>query len=225
MPETYACVPVNFDPATHLDPHLIDYADCARILLDTVFRKWTTHHARPTDPVPLKADRLRAYSNPDYRMFPLVRDSLVERGVLECDYRHEVGGKCYGYRLAEPFRTRHVRVKLTRKPLVRKIARDRRVAWEGSATPSTCTCATTSPAWRSARRRTTSPATWIMPGSGTLAITGSRRPGSPTETSTSRSATTGGSTPTPRTSPPVCAPISAIEASPWSNSTSATRNR
>ena len=98
-------------PATHLDPHLIEYADCARYLLNTVFRKWTTYHARPTDLVPLKADRLRAYFNPDYRMFPLVRDSLVARGVLECDYRYEVGGKCYGYRLAEPFRTRHVRVK------------------------------------------------------------------------------------------------------------------
>ena len=135
MPETYACVPANFDPAAHLDPHLIEYADCARYLLDTVFRKWTTYHARPTDPVPLKADRLRAYFNPDYRMFPLVRDSLVARGVLECDYRYEVGGKCYGYRLAEPFRTRHVRVELTRKPLVRKIARDRRIAWEGVSDP------------------------------------------------------------------------------------------
>ena len=101
-------LPENFRAADLLPPTLARYADAANHLVDRVVTGLVYRRGDARGFVRLKVEFLRRVI-PD-RVERTIRETLIDRGVLECDPDYVPRERSRGYRLAPSYRTRVVRV-------------------------------------------------------------------------------------------------------------------
>lgn len=120
-----AHVPAGLDLAELLPRAWVDYASW--VIGRIAFRKFRCRGHTPESWVPLANEFLRDFI--PTRVWPKIRDRLVDAAVLEWDryYRpptRDRDGKCYHFRLAEPYRTAPLAPYQLRHPeLVNRIRR------------------------------------------------------------------------------------------------------
>ena len=111
-------VPDTFDPDLHLPLHLRHLADYARYLLHSI-NVGRVHLRRGNCLVYLKHDYLAKFM-PRGR-FTMIRDALVDSGVIHVRKFCVPGELCYGYRLCPPHNQAFSHYQPTTKRLINKI--------------------------------------------------------------------------------------------------------
>lgn len=111
--------PADFDPQSYLPEHLQPYGDHARYLLHRVCYS-QIFYKRGKGPVPLMAKLLRQFV--PQRVYPQLRDALVESEVLSCDKTYQQGKKSYHFDMGRALAGRKFeRVDITDRKLATKL--------------------------------------------------------------------------------------------------------
>lgn len=117
-------LPDNFDPLQHLPGHLHKYADHARWLVHTIYRRRWQGKYRDDAFISLHAANLRRILPKEH--YRAIIRALIQAQVLECDGIWRRGRKSLGYRLTATYRDQPFhRQEIANPRLKRKVAQER----------------------------------------------------------------------------------------------------